>query len=391
MAKKKTKATKKEAKKVWRIFRFEKRYELPEDMKIFRKSGLNFTKRFVGVGGGDEAVGYHKQFAMIENGDGIESCMFEGVYGRLVNMAAEHSRARRGFLLDADDQPLSDAQIGRLLNIKSKEMRKLLRKFASVKLIEKVELPDFDMSLNEPKGGSEDKAKDKAKDKPRNARARNSSENSGKFRKPLKKRQKSNNKNKDKKQRATDGLTAINQEENNNGKGISNNSNVQKGRRQTQPKKSPPMSAKGRHPPTTAPMPSVPQRSDEGGSKVIPFVPPGSACFSRAAKIYGRRIYLALELPWDLQSHEAKREIGSFAALHDRALLKLAQAGMQRLTLENLLHRGLAEAEKIASRKRKARKPGEKIASRKQKARKPGAVWNDLFDKLIKARLREAM
>lgn len=174
------------AKKGWRIFRFKQRFELPDDIKICRKSGLQFTRDFVSAAGGDEAVGYLNQFSMLSNGDGLELCMLQGLYRRLVNMAASHSKAKRGYLLGPSDEPLSDAQIGKLVSIKAPQMRKLLHKFASVELLEKVELPDFDFSMNEQpakeKGEVETKAKAGAeakaiKDKKKSS-ARKGSENS---------------------------------------------------------------------------------------------------------------------------------------------------------------------------------------------------------------------
>lgn len=172
--------------KVWRIFHFESRYEMPEDMKSNRKSGLNYTKRFVGTNGGDEAVGYQLQLGMLCNGDGQESCLLEGLYGKLVNMAAALSRAKRGYLIDADDKPLSSAQIAKLLNIAPPTMRKMIARFEKVRLLERVELPEFDLSKNEPpvKNGAE---------KGKGGGFRKFPEKSGKKRKALKKKPNINN------------------------------------------------------------------------------------------------------------------------------------------------------------------------------------------------------
>lgn len=172
--------------KVWRIFHFEQRYEMPEDMKSNRKSGLNYTKRFVGTNGGDEAVGYQQQMGMLCNGDGQEACLLEGLYGKLVNMAAALSRAKRGYLIDADDKPLSAAQIGKLLNIKPPTMRKMIARFEKVKLLEHIEMPEFDLSKNEPPVSEKSK---KSGGKTGGSGAfRKIPENSGKKRKPLKKK-----------------------------------------------------------------------------------------------------------------------------------------------------------------------------------------------------------
>lgn len=180
---------------VWRIFHFEKRYEMSEDSRAKRKTGLDYTKRFVGVNGGDEAVGYQQQMGMLLNGDGIESCVLEGLYGKLVNMSAALSRAKRGYLLDASDQPLASSQIAKLLNVPSPTMRKYIKRFESVGLLEYIELPEFDMSLNEPpekkdngKDGDSDTEKPPAKGRKGHSSGnfRENPEKSGKKGKPFK-------------------------------------------------------------------------------------------------------------------------------------------------------------------------------------------------------------
>jgi len=132
-------SARKPSRSVWRIFRFKQRFELPG---YCRKSGLRFTRDFV-ITSGYESDGYLHQFRLLDNGDGLNLAMLKGLYRDLVNMAAQHSKAKRGFLIDADDRPLTDLQIGKLLNIRGQTMRKILRQYAGVKLLEKVELPDF--------------------------------------------------------------------------------------------------------------------------------------------------------------------------------------------------------------------------------------------------------
>jgi len=73
----------------------------------------------------------------------MKLCMLKGLYRDMVNMTAQHSKAKRGYLIDADDQPLTDPQVGKLLNIKGPMMRKIMGQYAEVKLLEKVELPAF--------------------------------------------------------------------------------------------------------------------------------------------------------------------------------------------------------------------------------------------------------
>ena len=355
---------------VWRIFRFGERFELPDDMKICRKSGLQFTRDFVSAAGGDEAVGYINQFKLLDTGDGLEVAMFEGLYRKLVNMAAQHSRAKRGYLIDAADQPLSDVQLGKLLNVKGPTMRRILRQYADVMLLEKVELPEFDFTRN-------DRPKDDS---------RKTSENSEKKGAPLKKRQNdktananANAKSNVNEQRATYGLTAYAAKDKENGNSKLN-ANAQ-GQSQTvdqvqsQGRGSPPMAAGSSHPPTTAPpLPCrQPNESDAfGDSRLIHFSgsPQGSVNLSKAGMSYGRRVYLALGYRHDIDSSEAAREITSFASKHDQVCSMLSSPPV----VDGVLNRGLREATKI--RRRKA-------------SRNPGAIFNSLLDKLATAKLAE--
>lgn len=356
--------------KVWRIFHFEQRYELPEDMKSKRKSGLDYTKRFVGVNGGDEAVGYQQQMGMMANGDGLESCTLEGLYGKLVNMAASLSRAKRGFLLDAADQPLTAGQIGRLLKIQAPQMKKLIERFASVKLLERVELQEFDLAKNEPPG--EPAEKQPAEKPDRSPKKTASHWISGNFRKfPEKRENPSRIGNRQKrtlkgnnKQKATIGLSADgckkNKIEIDNGKDELAQSQAQ-AESQSQNQASPQSAHQA-----DQPMPTEPKGSDAGGHRVIPFTgPPAAADYSRAGLGYGLRVYVALGYRYDTESSEGNREITSFASKHDEVLRMLS--GVPPPVIDSLMVRGLHEAVKITKRK---------------SARNRGAIWNSLMDKL---------
>ena len=76
-------------------------------------------------------------------------------------MAGKHSYTKRGYLLDAASEPLSSAQIARLLNFSAATMRKMLAKFEKVKLLELVDMPQFSLSKNE--GGDTKKQPKKGK------------------------------------------------------------------------------------------------------------------------------------------------------------------------------------------------------------------------------------
>ena len=342
------------AKKVWRIFRFKERYEMPEDMRKCLMSALEFTRDFVGDAGGDEAVGYQNQFKLLANGDGLEFGLYYGIYRQLVNMAAKRSRAYRGYLLDARNQPLNEGQIGKLLKIKTKEIKKILQKLASVDLLEKVDLPEFDLSKNKmPVRKSDDK---NAKKPSKKTGGRKGAENSARKRMSLK-----NGKNvKKKHSKYLKGNDKFKKEINND-KRIRHNSNMLKGQAKDRTTTTP----------TTTP-PFVPSESDAGGS-VIPFHgPPGSANHNRSgtyyepdAKEFAGIIYIALKLPWLPVSAKGKRDLGCFA----KAWQKAQSSGISPQSLDSLWKRAIDVAHKIA--KKRPKYPN------------PARVWRGLFNKLL--------
>ncbi|MFC1781872.1 hypothetical protein ACFLZ8_06390 [Planctomycetota bacterium] len=94
-------------------------------------------------------------------------------------------------MIDADNKPLTASQIAKLLNYKPATKRKLLSRFESVKLIEKVDLPEFDLTKNEvdkkknSKGGDTKKRGSRGQKRGRFEIARNTSEQTEKFQKPF--------------------------------------------------------------------------------------------------------------------------------------------------------------------------------------------------------------
>lgn len=356
--------------KVWRIFRFGERYELPEDMRACRKSGLQYTRDFVSAAGGDEAVGYINQFKLLDGGDGIELMMLKGLYRELINMAAAHSKAKRGYLIDADDRPLSDTQIGKMVNIKGPTMSRLLRQYADVKLVEKVDMPVFDFTINEFPA----KKKDVLRKNP---------EKSGKIQRPLKNGKREKEKRKVNEQKATNGLTAVKGNRKENGNTQRKVSAKGKGQGQGEPPSAP----------TTAPEPFEPHGSDDpGGTHVIPFTAPRTSLrppdgrqrryagsyersYDRSDVLFGTRVYVVLGFRGEVGSAAARREIRSFASKWHEVRDKLARLPPE--VVDGLGVRLVDEARKIGKRG--------------TKNRKRGAVWNDVADKMVNARLREAM
>ncbi len=328
--------------KVWRIYRFRERFEPPENVRKCRKSGLDFTRDYVGLSAGNEAVGYQQQLAMLSNGDGLEYSLLFGIYRQLVNHAGQRSRAYRGYLLNAGNEPLSDSDIGRLLKIHAKTITRMLRKLERAGLLERTSMPaEWDLSQDElpPKETDEQedagaldgkKQRTRAKNKGVSAGGRTSAEKDADGQQPLKedgKRQTVNDKGNKK---ATSGLTAAVEGEKENDKGESPS-------RTTLPS------------PTTQPSAVKPQESEgkqesEGqGDRVSPTpspLPSLSQGQSSHGLSYGRRVYLGLGYNHDLDGNEARR---------------------------------LAEATKIAKRR-----------SNRNRA----AVWHTMMDKLAGAAVR---
>ena len=84
--------------KVWHIYHFGERYELPDDRRTFRRGPLLFTRGFVGSGQDDESISHHKQIeALMSQPEGLAA---RGLFDELLNRAANQSRCYRGYLLD---------------------------------------------------------------------------------------------------------------------------------------------------------------------------------------------------------------------------------------------------------------------------------------------------
>ncbi len=374
---------------VWRIFHFGERFELSENIRKCRKSALEFSRDFIGDAGGDEAVGYQRQFSLLQDGDGLEFGLLYGLYRLLVNMAAKQSRAFRGYLLDARNRPLSDAQIGKLLHVETRRMSKILRQFASVDLLERVELPEFDLSMNDPPPRNDDE-RDSGSGKKKSAagtrksrsggggrgraeisgRGRSGAEISARVRKPLKesgKKVKSKHGN----YLSDNGKS---QREINNDKRCNVSCNALEGQ------------GKGRT--TTAPataqsLPSKPRGSATGG--ILEFPSPRGAVFNnrsgpqRIGEIvqgvrhrydsdcedFGGEVYEVLGLTFSPLTVRGRRELGCFASVWERA----RTAGLKPEVLAELRRRAIVEATKLARRK--------------QRCRNVSAVFCHVFNRLL--------
>jgi hypothetical protein len=371
--------------KVWRIYRYAERYELKDDDRRCRKSALQFTRDFVSVMAGNEAVGYHQQLSMLQNGDGEEYFVLFGLYRTLINEAGKRSRAYRGYLLDAANGPLSDAKLARMFKIHVKKMSKLLRRLEVVDLLERVDVPEWDLTLDELPPKKDDSVQEagaletqkrgsRSKNKACAGDGRRRTAQAGDGQQPFKKTNNYNynsNKNFNKQQARSGKTTASARKE---------KTTIDNGQKKTETQAQAEAQGKAQEqtvqaepsPPTTQPSAVKPQESDAGGERVTPTPSPlpslSQGGQSRHGLNYGKRVYLGLGYHHDVDSAEARREITSFASKHDQIVSALSK--LSPPMIDALLQRGLAEAVKIGRRKGNRCK---------------GAVWHTVMDKLVAA------
>lgn len=145
---------KKRAQKVWRIFRFGERYELADNARFCRQSPLLFTRDFVGSGKDDESIGYAQQMQVLRMSP--RRLQLKGAFGELKEIAANRSRAYRGYMLDERFNAATDSRIAMWLGLEVKEARAILKELAKIGLIERVDLPAFDTAVNQTPDGADE-------------------------------------------------------------------------------------------------------------------------------------------------------------------------------------------------------------------------------------------
>lgn len=335
------------AKKVWHIFRFRQRFELPEDIRYDRKSPLQYTKDFVGSGNDDESCNYFNQIMALRAKSNYH-CL-RGIFSDLKNIAANKSKEYRGYLLTGSFEPASAREIGRWLGLSETKTKKILDVLSDVGLIEMVDLPNFNGKPRKKTGGS------------KKTRARTGK--NGKSRGPLKKKVKANVNTKSKSKVKTKTKT------NGNGKGMSQDKIKDGTYKQSADVKPQGRSAASAAPPSAPPL--EPQVSAQQG-RVIRFAAPAELentkrigdiagdmlhRYNPHARRFAEEIYRALELPWDIGGRQAAREMGTFASAWHR--VDIPPPGC-----DQLWERAVDEARKIARRKQN---------------RKKGAVWLTVF------------
>ena len=357
---KEKKAKKPSAKKVWHIYHFEERYELPDDVRYCRKSPLLFTRDFVGTGQDDEAISYRQQMGSLHHrkNDGY---MLKGIFADIKNIAANRSRAYRGYLLDEKLNPATDKKIAQWLGLEDKTAKTVLKDLADVGLIERVPLPTFDLTVNDKPG------KDKPDDQsPDSEPPRNPPEPSGGPSRKKKKKVKSEKKKTIKKKNEKN----PNAQGNTTGNILSNGSATeQQGQISTGPKSEADVDAGDNHQSPAAnvsgtqPDPIDPTRTQAGGvgspdtgsppNSVNPAEnPPLDEWGDSSGAMYASTIFRELRT-WEkapADSKAGRSELASFASLWSGAV---KQHKLNALQLQELYTRSVESAKKVTRRPRK--------------------------------------
>lgn len=152
--------TKRRAIKVWVIFRFKERFELPDDSRFCRKGPLMFIREYVGSGQNDEAINYKRQITACKASPNRYTLL--AVFGDLRDIAANYSRAFRGYILDEKFEPAGINKIAGWIGLSIKESGKILKELEQIGLIEKVPIPKFNLSVNN-EGGEKKGKKQKSR------------------------------------------------------------------------------------------------------------------------------------------------------------------------------------------------------------------------------------
>lgn len=406
----------KAARKLWRIYRYSERFELRDDDRRCRKSAPQFVRDFVGVMAGNEAAGYQGQLDMLRNSDGEEYWLLFGLYRGLVIEASKRSRAYRGYLLDSANEPLSDTKLAKIFKIHAKKMTRLLRKLEAVELLERVDMPEWDLSLDEVPAKTDDSVKDAGaqQSKKRGSRSKNKgcAGAGGRRAAPAGAGGPPVNNNGNPNHNDNRSLSASEEQQAQDPRPSASattrptllqdetqaqeQAQALKGQDQMQrPGAEEPAAraAERSSAPATAP-PIMPTLSDAGGDRVIPFVRPSSSVHHEDGPAHisqavagirrrcnqtvmqaGREIYAALGKPWAEDSPEAARECGCFAAQFE----KVMASGLSPPQIVELWESLVKEARRLA-----------RLYSQNGGYKSAAKVWCTVFSKKLIARVPTA-
>ena len=347
--------------KVWHIYRFEQRFEMPDDFRKGRQGPLIYTKSFVGSGCDDESIAFMQQIEQLKASP-IRAYL-RSAFEDLKNIAANRSRKYRGYLLDGMSRPAMVTTIAQWIGLDVAMTKKVLKELESIGLLERVDLPDFEA------GGD---------DKDENATGNGDfPEQGGTGRRPLKKKGKGKGKGKGT-VKAT-GLSASGKEKKNKEK-----KSTKKSRGQGKGNSSGTDNENAATSPSSAPKPTKPMEADAGSithpdGRTARHRPPVDILDERTKKRrtpaqaeFASVIFKILKVPYPSRSENGARELGNYAQAWGEA----QAAGLGTSLLDELWEKSVRSAKKIGI----ARK-------RKTYQRSPEAVWRYEFNR----RLRKLM
>jgi len=406
----------------YHIFRNDDRYDVLTRSGHVYQGNLPYVREH--TGSDEEGSNYLNQFTMMTCKDGPEFCMLYGCYRLLICLGARQTRPYRGWLLGADKQPFTDSQLGQLLNIPTKLMTKILKRFLSVKLIEKIELPDFESMTDEPEGedatqkkpkkseGKTKKKSPKSKKKTRSSAAeRTPAHEVNEVRSPLKKQKKNKIGNKTKEKNNPDRIMGTQTKAH---EGQRRNEGQSKAERQSETRNHPsPAAAPTRPENPTDPIDPTPSDASEG-AKVIAFPqapsssdnasPPGS----RPTSVPSGRASSTAHRPAS-RPVSARRGRGDPVAVgdvmgdqrhrYDAEAMAFGEAIFTELGLDRTFSRGSTEgrseicsyastfrkltaglsAPVVTTIKNRALVHAAKVRRNAKRCRSPGAVWMKAF------------
>ena len=359
--KRKAKDAREAGAKVWRIYHFKERFEMDS---YVRQGGLDYIRMFVTATTKDksnESTAFLQQLEELEHYYPEQRDAYEGRFWRIGRLTATQEDWLRGYLLDADQQPLSVAKVAARLHLSLPVMKQTVAALKRVGLLEEIDCPVFERPVRDGQQQAEaKKTARKGKGGQKASRSRSSkaaskaisnhfetfqnvSENSKSIQESKNNRNRNTNLNKDPRTSSSD---PTNPTEKDPRTSSSEPTNPTEGQAVTQREDNAQGQAVAQGPsgirtaisPTTTP-PICPTSSDPGGPRVIPIHPPPPRpvyadepthvshavagirrrC-NQAANVAGREIYAVLGSPWVEGSREAAQEVGCFAAAFEKVL-----------------------------------------------------------------------
>ena len=336
--------------KVWHIFRFAERYELPDKYRRQFKGPLEYCREFVGSGRDNEAANYHNQMMQLRAQPDYH--FLRGVFVDLREKAAAFSLRYRGYLLDAKFRPASVSLIAKWLGLEVDRTKSALASLSAIDLIERVPLPDFQQLDDDgTETTSERQLRTSRPAKPRQRRPRRNSGRSAQSCAEV---------------RANENGNEQQQIEKPNEKRMKDSSHTLQSQAQEQATTTP----------TTTPV--CPPRSDADQPRLLRFSGAGRSAnpqhigdiLSRSSydvdcKDFGYQIYQALQVPHDPASLPGRQELGCLAS----AWQKARTSGIPPPWLDKLRTRAIAEAQKIGRRR--------------NRYQRPERLWRHIFGQLL--------